>query len=757
MKLSNSSSEGPSEQFTLDDSVGRPSSTGSRSSASSSGVYYARVLLLKRWIWCCCGTGSCCVAVPLLAGLVAYYAGGGQHAPYFRGGRLSGTTLVDLSEQPTLLASLNRSVEPCHNFYRFVCDGWLAQEGAKMTLVEELALTARRNAATLLRHVQVPVAGEMNAVHKAALLMQKCLLLSRRPPRPEVLLEFMASVGLTWPQPTTMNTSGLISLMVRMALSWDLNAIFELDLSPTPRTAGGRPRWWLSPSSQLISWRQERRSLGPEYLTRIRQYVEGFSDARVTRSLVDSVFEADDEVLRVTNVYRGGGESRTIDKLAEMAPGFQASAWLDALNSVTHPYFEVRGSDVIAVSNVRFLMALQRLLEEVNTQKPNVVPLYLSWYTLRTFAWTVAPDAPELRLSSEPEQEYRCFGAVHDLMPLAAGKPFADAAAWNLALIEELFEASKRSYRERIGRSTWMDEAARRFADDKIRLVQGVVPAPMLIWNASAFERIYECVPQSRELFFLPSLLETRRCKQRLILSTAASGPNSAEPITWTSPAVYLVGYLDVYNSAVVMGSVLYPPVLQASEANFITVSGDHRDVFNYAGLAFLFAQLLFGAIDQQGSLRDSTGSPRPWWSNATRRGYSRAVRCFEDLYRFDARFIRDDISAAVATSVAFAAYERRLRDLYARKAGLWTGLRWLAWPRWLRRAGRNEFADDRAFFMNHCFLFCSRKASRLYSDGWISAELKCNLPLKNSPDFWRAFGCREGDAMRAERTCELI
>ncbi|XP_075557773.1 neprilysin-1-like [Dermacentor variabilis] len=612
MKLSNSSSgKAQSEESTLDDS------TGSRSCGPSSGVYYARVLL-KRWRWRCCCTASCCVAVPLMVGLVAYCAGGAQNAPFFRGGRLSGSTLVDVSEQPTLLASLNRSVEPCHNFYRFVCDGWMRRAGEKLTLVEELALTARRNAATLLRHVEVPVVEEMNAVHKAALLMQKCLLLSRRPPRPEVLLAFMASMGLTWPQPTTMNTSGLISLMVHMSLSWDLNAVFELQLLPTPRAAGGRPRWSLSPSSQLKSWRRERRNLGPEYLTRIRQYVEGFSDAR-----------------------------------------------------------------------------------------------------------------------------------VHELMPLAAGKPFADEAAWDLALIEELFEASKRSYRERIGRSAWMDEAARRFADDKIRLVQGVVPAPELIWNASAFERIYDCVPQSREQFFLPSLLETRRCKQRLLLITAASGQTSAETITWTSPAVHLVRYLDVYNSVAIMGSVLYPPVLQ--------VSGDYRDVFNYAGLAFLFSRLLFGAIDQRGSLRDSTGSPRPWWSNATREGYSRAVRCFEDLYQFDARYVGDDIGAAVATSVAFAAYEQRLRDLYARNSGLWAGLRWLSWPRWLRRARRNEFADDKAFFMNHCLLFCSRRASRLYSDGWITAEQKCNLPLKNSPDFWRAFGCREGDAMRAEKSCELI
>ncbi|KAL3218112.1 hypothetical protein MRX96_050871 [Rhipicephalus microplus] len=667
--------------------------------------------------------------------------------------------LVDVSQQPTLLASLNQSVNPCHNFYRFVCDGWLARQGDRLSLLEELALTAQRSAATILRHIQVPAVGSISAVHKAALLMQKCLLSSRWPPRPEALLQFMASVGLTWPQPTTMNTSGLISLMVRMSISWDLNAVFELQLLPTPKRAGGRPRWVLSASTQLNSWRQERRRLGPEYLTRIRQYVEGFSDARVTRSLVDSIFEADDEVLRVTNVYTGGRESRAIDKLYEVAPEFQASspkvrdagvsslrrggeagkyrnyaannetsAWLDAMNEVTRPHFEVNGSDVISVSNVRFLAALQRLQQNLNAQKPRVVPMYLSWYTLRTLGWTVTPNTPEWQQSSGSEQQQRCFGTVHQVMPLAAAKPHADAASWDRGLIEELFEASKRSYRKRIDRSTWMDEATRQFARDKIRSVNGVVPAPGLIWNASALERTYECVPRGRELSFLTYLLEARRCKQRLLLSVAASGQSSPETITWTSPTAYLVRYLDVYNSAVLMGSVLYPPVLQPSAS----------------GAAFATARAPL----------------RPWWSNATHEGFSRAVRCFEDLYQFDARFIDDDIGAAVAATVAFAAYERRLRDLYTlHSGGLWRrALRWmLRWPRWFSSAGRNDFADDQAFFMNHCLLFCSRKTSSLYSDGWLSAEQKCNLPLKNSPDFWRAFQCGKGDAMRASKSCELI
>ncbi|KAL3212879.1 hypothetical protein MRX96_035809 [Rhipicephalus microplus] len=685
--------------------------------------------------------------------------------------------LVDVSQQPTLLASLNRSANPCHNFYRFVCDGWLARQGDRFSLLEELALTAQRDAATILRHIQVPAVGAISAVHKAALLMQKCLLSSRWPPTRSAAAvhgqcgtnvapaDHHEYVGSHQPHgPNVYKVSIKTGLFIQ---HWDLNVVFELELLPMPKRAGGRPRWVLSASTQLNSWRQERRRLGPEYLTRIRQYVEGFSDARVTRSLVDSIFEADDESkqsessrwrrqIRGSSPRRGGEAA----KYRNYAANDETLAWLDAMNGVTQPYYEVNGSDVISVSNVRFLAALQRLLQSLNVQKPRVVPMYLSWYTLRTLGWTVAPNTPEWQQSSGSEQQQRYFGTVHQVMPLAAAKPYADAASWDRGLIEELFEASKRSYRKRIDRSTWMDEATRQFARDKIRSVNGVVPVPGLIWNASALERIYECVSRGRELSSLPYLLEARRCKERLLLSVAGSGQSSPETITWTSPTAYLVRYLDVYNSAVLMGSVLYPPRASGELSDEPDTSGDHRDVFNYAGLVFLFSKLLYGAVGQRGSLRDSVGTLRPWWSNATHEGFSRAARCFEDLYQFDARFIDDDIGAAVAVTVAFAAYERRLRDLYAlHSAGLWRrALRWmLRWPRWFSSAGRNDFADDQAFFMNHCLLFCSRKASSLYSDGWLSAEQKCNLPLKNSPDFWRAFQCGKGDAMRASKSCEFI
>ncbi|KAL3255756.1 hypothetical protein MRX96_046671 [Rhipicephalus microplus] len=120
------------EVSTLDESDPTEASSG------SSGVCYARAV---RWLWHCSCTGSCCVAVPLLVGLVAHYAIGGRGVdvtPYFRGGRLSGSMLVDVSQQPTLLASLNRSVNPCHNFYRFVCDGWVARQGDRLSLLEEV-------------------------------------------------------------------------------------------------------------------------------------------------------------------------------------------------------------------------------------------------------------------------------------------------------------------------------------------------------------------------------------------------------------------------------------------------------------------------------------------------------------------------------------------------------------------------------------------------------------------------------------------
>ncbi|KAH9365577.1 hypothetical protein HPB48_019626 [Haemaphysalis longicornis] len=187
-------------------------------------------------------------------------------------------------------------------------------------------------------------------------------------------------------------------------------------------------------------------------------------------------------------------------------------------------------------------------------------------------------------------------------------------------------------------------------------------------------------------------------------------------------------------------------------------VSGAHPDVFNYAGLGFILGGLLFNAIDAKGSLRDADGVLQPWWSNSSREQFSSAVQCLEELFQLDSRFIREEIGETVATCVAFSAYERHVEEVEAARSGLWDRLAaWLTWPVWLIGRTEYEFADDQVFFLNRCFCFCSRIQSLLDTAEWTSPAQRCNLPLKNSPEFWRAFGCRRGDQMRAETSCQLI
>lgn len=329
------------------------------------------------------------------------------------------------------------------------------------------------------------------------------------------------------------------------------------------------------------------------------------------------------------------------------------------------------------------------------------------------------------------------------MMPLAASRPYAKSANWSEEVIRDIFESTKREFASRLERCRWMDPATRQAAIYKMNSVHGVFPKPVIMDNDSALEVLYSCIPDATSEPFLASFLAGILCKQRHILKTAAEGTVSYKSVTWTSPASYMVSYLHAYNSVFLMGAVIQPPLLRSS--------GPHKDVYNFAGLGSYMGRLLFHSVDQTGSLRNPNGTPFTWWSDVTKTSYAKAVGCLEDVYQFESKYIQESIADNVAPAALFSAYERRLEE----SAGPFDFLSnfHFSW----RSKGPNDLNDDKVFFMNLCFCLCSSRKFPVYYAGTTTAEDRCNLPLKSTPEFWRAFDCRPGDEMRARDACQLL
>ncbi|KAK8788984.1 hypothetical protein V5799_021240 [Amblyomma americanum] len=127
-----------------------------------------------------------------------------------------------------LLASLNRSVDPCHSFTHFVCDGWRKRH---MFGVHERTFGAATERITrIVRTIDVPRSGQ-NTLERAAMLFRTCTaLLSSRKGETAGVKAALRDAGVTWPhRPLPTDRRDLVRMMLHCdyALGW--SAVFRVD------------------------------------------------------------------------------------------------------------------------------------------------------------------------------------------------------------------------------------------------------------------------------------------------------------------------------------------------------------------------------------------------------------------------------------------------------------------------------------------------------------------------------------------------
>jgi putative endopeptidase len=204
----------------------------------------------------------------------------------------------------------------------------------------------------------------------------------------------------------------------------------------------------------------------------------------------------------------------------------------------------------------------------------------------------------------------------------------------------------------------------------------------------------------------------------------------------WTmTPQTVNAYYNPSMNEIVFPAAILQPP--------FFGMNAD--DAFNYGAIGAVIGHEIGHGFDDQGSKFDGDGNMVNWWSDADRKEFeSRAKKLIEQYNGFEpkqlpgqkvngALTIGENIGDLGGLSIAYKAYRRSLKGKEAPVIDGMTGdqrffIGWgLAW--------RAKFRD-------------AEMARRIATDPHSPAEFRCNGVLRNMPEFYAAFGVKEGDKL---------
>ncbi len=282
-----------------------------------------------------------------------------------------------------------------------------------------------------------------------------------------------------------------------------------------------------------------------------------------------------------------------------------------------------------------------------------------------------------------------------------------------------------------LGKLDWMSEATRQAAQGKLARMVRMTGHPDR-WRTYDFE--------IRRDDFLGNTLRAAAFETRHQLAKAGRAADRAE---WRLQAYdHDAWYEPTANSVVLPAGILQPPFF----------GQDRAIAANLGGIGMVIGHELTHGFDDQGARFDGAGNLASWWDPQDVQRFEERGACVADLYStFEAvpggfvngRFtLGENIADLGGVKLAFAAYRMLRRG--AAKTYVADG-----------------FTEDQQFFVGVGQAWCARMRPadaqhRLIADVHAPPKLRVYGALRNLRPFAEAFGCVAGTPMRPAQVCSV-
>jgi putative endopeptidase len=648
---------------------------------------------------------------------------------------------VSLADIGLDAANLDRSVDPCQDFYQFACGGWLQRT--------ELPADKAQY-------------GTFNTVYdRNELLLREILEVAARAPGEDpVLQKIGAFYGACMDEPA-IERAGTRALEPLFAITSKVTDQRSLvDALGQLHASGFKPLFSLNPTQDKKDATQMIGQLGQSGLGLPDRdyYVDDDPDKRALR---DAYLASLEKLFALSGRPKAAAIRAAANSLAVESALARAHKTRVELRDEHGTYNRIDREGLAKLAPLPWDVYFERLgqpelraINVLSTQLVEALPRLIAGFEsaqLRDYldAQILVETAPALPkrfqdVSFELSKQLtgqramrprwkRCISYVDKNLGELLAQPYVARAfagdSKQGAL--QLTQGITRAFSLNLETVTWMDAATRDKARTKLGKLQPLIGYPDTFRSYD-----YEVTRDQ----FTQTAIAAARFEKRYQLGRIGKPVNR---YAWQMTPPTVDAYYDPQLNEMVFPAGLLQPPFYSVVASLAV---------NYGAIGMVIGHEVTHGFDDQGAPYDGDGNLSGWWPEHVTQGFNERTQCVADYYsryepvpgvHINGKLTNgENIADIGGTKLAFAAFRAARSGAAVSQVA-------------------DGFSEDQQFFLAMANGWCTKSAPELERmratvDTHSSPRFRVNGALSNLSEFGQAFQCGEDTPMRPRQTCQV-